>query len=302
MKLYYFKDPCMNFGDDLNPWLWDRELPGLFDDDDSSLFVGIGTLLNHRIPKKGRKYIFGSGFGYGELPAIDDDWEFICVRGPLTAKEFNLSPHLAVVDPAILINKHFPFAKVRKANHVAFMPHCLSAELGGWAEVCNIAGISYIDPRQPVETVMRLIASSDLLLAEAMHGAIAAEAFRTPWIPIVAYDHISSFKWNDWCMSLQLKYRHQTIHPVFRGDISPVITTRLKNGIKRILLDFGLWSSNWTEPPRRRSSTSEIEKAAQSLLNIAETSSPMLSRDSVFFSRMARLDQLIEDFRNRTSF
>ena len=33
MKLYYYKAPLGNFGDDLNPWLWPRLLPDIFDDD-----------------------------------------------------------------------------------------------------------------------------------------------------------------------------------------------------------------------------------------------------------------------------
>jgi len=301
MKLYYFKDPSMNFGDDLNPWLWNRELPGLFDDDDSSLFVGIGTLLNHRIPRCGKKYVFGSGLGYGALPDIDADWQFICVRGPLTAKELNLPPALAVVDPAVLINRHFPFAEIGKTVGVAFMPHCLSAELGDWAEVCEIAGIEYIDPRQSVEAVMQQLAGAELLLAEAMHGAIAAEAFRIPWVPVVCHDHIATFKWDDWCESLQMEYRPESIQPVFRGDTNPAVTTRLKNRIKRILLDSGIWSSQWAEPPMRRSSHAAVEKAAAKLLSAAESGRPMLSRDRVFFAKLERLEYLLENFRKTFS-
>jgi succinoglycan biosynthesis protein ExoV len=72
MKLYYFDGKARefeigNFGDDLNPWLWNKVLPVVFDDDERSLFVGIGTLLNHRLPQKSQKLIFGSGFGYGNF-------------------------------------------------------------------------------------------------------------------------------------------------------------------------------------------------------------------------------------------
>jgi hypothetical protein len=37
MKLYYFRDPIGNFGDDLNLALWDHFLPGLLDQDPSTL-------------------------------------------------------------------------------------------------------------------------------------------------------------------------------------------------------------------------------------------------------------------------
>ena len=45
MKLVYYQDPKGNFGDDLNPWLWERLLPGRLDDDPSELLVGMGTIL-----------------------------------------------------------------------------------------------------------------------------------------------------------------------------------------------------------------------------------------------------------------
>jgi len=28
-----------------------------------------------------------------------------------------------------------------------------------------------------------------------------------PWIPVVCYEHILAFKWEDWCLSLGLPYR-----------------------------------------------------------------------------------------------
>ena len=84
MRLYYYRDPVGNFGDDLNPWLWSRLIPDLLDDQSDELFVGIGTLLNQLVPKATRTVVFGSGAGYGELPEIYETWEFYCVRGPLT--------------------------------------------------------------------------------------------------------------------------------------------------------------------------------------------------------------------------
>ena len=32
MKLFYYKDPTGNFGDDLNPWIWYSLAPELFND------------------------------------------------------------------------------------------------------------------------------------------------------------------------------------------------------------------------------------------------------------------------------
>ena len=49
MNLTYFKADIGNFGDDLNLWLW-PQLLGSFDEYPANLyFVGIGSILDHRI-------------------------------------------------------------------------------------------------------------------------------------------------------------------------------------------------------------------------------------------------------------
>lgn len=63
MNLYYYQDSVGNFGDDLNVWLWPKLLPGLFDQDDGLLFVGIGSFLRYKVPVSPFKIVFGSGVG-----------------------------------------------------------------------------------------------------------------------------------------------------------------------------------------------------------------------------------------------
>ncbi|HRG56916.1 MAG TPA: hypothetical protein PLG56_12795, partial [Lacunisphaera sp.] len=64
MKLYYYRDPIGNFGDDLNPWIWTSLLPEILDGDDKELFLGIGTVINSAVPAAPRKLVFGAGLGY----------------------------------------------------------------------------------------------------------------------------------------------------------------------------------------------------------------------------------------------
>jgi len=132
MRLYFYQDAAGNFGDDLNSWLWPRLIPELLDSDDGALLVGIGTLLNDRIPAAPRKFVFGSGAGYGAKPRIDQSWSFLCVRGPLTAAALGLPSELAVTDSAALVNR---LAVVGPKRHrVSFMPHHASkirAEVDG---------------------------------------------------------------------------------------------------------------------------------------------------------------------------
>src|ERR1700752_1935553 len=172
MKLFMWREVVPNFGDELNAWIWPRSLRGILDDDDSTLLVGIGTLLNPRLPPQ-PKVIFGSGAGYGRKPDLKQGaWSFYCVRGPMTAHALQLPESLAVTDPAILVRRLFDAKRKCASPSVGFMTHWVTALDGRWRDACGAAGIRYIDPRDPVPNVLEAIACCRLLITEAMHGAI----------------------------------------------------------------------------------------------------------------------------------
>ena len=56
------------------------------------------------------------------------------------------------------------------------------------------------------------------IVAEAMHGAIVADALRVPWVPVQLSDRILNLKWWDWCRSLNMEYKPLRFPPV-PGDI-----------------------------------------------------------------------------------
>ncbi len=232
MKLYFFRDPEGNFGDDLNPWLFNHLFPNLFDEDDAELLVGVGTLLNHRIPTARRVVVFGSGHGYGDLPRITKDWTFYCVRGPGTARALKLDPGLAITDPAMLAPLFF-HTNIEKISKTSYMPHCVSARLGDWQHICQLAGINFIDPRRPFLEVFTQINQTGHLITEAMHGAILADAFRVPWTPARAYPHISEFKWQDWLDSVDVRTSFSNLESVYRGDELFGLRDKFKNKIKK---------------------------------------------------------------------
>jgi succinoglycan biosynthesis protein ExoV len=210
VKLFYYQDPEGNFGDDLSAWLWPRLIPDLLDDDDGTLFVAIGSILDRRIPQEPQKIVFGTGVGYGLLPVLDERWQIWCVRGPLTARALGLPARIVVTDPAALV-RTVRTAPTSRSHRVSFVPHFRSprrAEAAGLDldKLCASVGINYIDPRKGVERVLAAIECSDMVLAEAMHGAIVADALRIPWVPVQLYDQILNLKWHDWCGSLGIKY------------------------------------------------------------------------------------------------
>ena len=221
MKLFFCRIPAGNFGDDLNPYLWPRLLPDAFDgtiefrpkdrepislpDPATPLFVGIGTLIRGDLPAA-PKHVFGSGVGYGALPAASDtSWHYHCVRGPLTAAKLGLETAKAITDPAVLV-RLLPREATAKRHRFSFIPHWEMALSGAWERVCRLAGLNYIDPRQPPETVIAAIQQTETLITEALHGAIVADALRVPWIAVSSRHTILDFKWHDWCGSVGLAY------------------------------------------------------------------------------------------------
>ena len=52
---------------------------------------------------------------------------------------------------------------------------------------------------------------SKLVVTEAMHGAIVADAFRVKWIPVSWHNFIVDYKWRDWCGSLNMQYQPLTL-------------------------------------------------------------------------------------------
>lgn len=233
MKLFYYQDPEGNFGDDLNAWLWPRLIPDLLDDDDGTLFVAIGSILDRRIPQEPQKIVFGTGVGYGLLPVLGERWQIWCVRGPLTARALGLPARLAVTDPAALV-RTVRTTNASRSHSVSFVPHFRSprrAEAAGLdlEKLCASVGINYIDPRKGVEHVLAAIESSAMVLAEAMHGAIVADALRIPWVPLQLYDQILNLKWHDWCGSLGIKYTPLLHLPDPDSDLQDSIAQFLLN-------------------------------------------------------------------------
>ncbi len=204
MLLNYFRG--QNFGDALNPLIFHHLLPGFFDDDPAIEFSGIGSIIGLPMsPEASKRIIFSSGFAYGTLPELDETYDIVCVRGPLTAKILKIDPKLAITDGAILLNA-LKFPEPAKKHKYSFMPHWESELKYPWERICQAADINYISPTLPPEKVIDEIKSSEFMIAEAMHAAIVSDTLRVPWLAVKAYKGINEFKWNDWAQSLNVEY------------------------------------------------------------------------------------------------
>lgn len=295
MKLYYAKLRGGNFGDDLNPWLWNRLLPGALNDDDSEVFVGIGTILNSMLNDSRLKIVFGAGTGYGPPPRIDHLFRTYCVRGPLTARKLGLDPKLAIADAAYLL-RLIELPVVEKKYKVSFVPHHASLPDVDWRGLCELAGLHFISPAASVDEFLPELMASELVIAEAMHGAIVADAFRIPWIP-VRYGYRSfDFKWHDWCNSLGLEYQPVDLPNLLQTPIGGAET--IARLARRSLGMTGLGKQSWRNTPVFQSSARTLEKAKSSLIDLARGDRATLSPAPLFHTTMERLEEKLETLRN----
>ncbi len=211
MILYYYKDKHGNFGDDINGWMWERLLPNAWGETGSVVMSGIGTIIGKGMPEAERVIVFGSGTGYSPPPPSfgKDGWHIVAVRGPLTAKALGLPADAAVTDGAILLALLPEYAPLQpqKRRGAVFMPHHNALEFGLWQQACEMAGVDFINPRDDSKLTMERIRNSALVIADAMHAAIVADALRVPWVPVETSSGINSFKWLDWTASMELEYK-----------------------------------------------------------------------------------------------
>jgi succinoglycan biosynthesis protein ExoV len=150
-----------------------------------------------------------------------------------------------------------------------------------------------------VETVLRELQETELLLTEAMHGAIVADALRVPWAPVRLYPRFTLFKWQDWTQSMDLPLKIHDVPPVYaRG---PSFSKRLAYTVKRNLALVGVGNENWSRLETRASTERETSESLKTLEGIAREVPGILSSDRILKERentlLERLTQLQSDWK-----
>jgi succinoglycan biosynthesis protein ExoV len=279
LKLFFFRGP--NFGDELNEYLLPKIFPNFYDDDPSTIFLGIGSILFDDHPPSAEKIVFGAGFGqYTKPPIINSNWKIYCVRGPRTASVLKIDKNLVAGDSAILIKRFWPLD--RQISHkFSFMPHWRSMDVGHWAEVAKNVGINLIDPRWPVERVLAELQSSETVIAEAMHGAITADALRIPWIALAPIGPVHRYKWFDWAEALDMQLHPQHLAP---SSVQEALIGR-----------FGSQRARWLRGGFRVTGTERLadipfKEVACKSLQKALLAEPMLSSDRAMDRALDKLE------------
>ena len=271
MAIYYHNEYVTkhgesNFGDNINPWLLKKFIPKRIYNSEEECVVGIGTLLNDGLIKHIANYkkihVFTSGVGYGSVNnlLIKNDINYIAVRGPKSARALGLEASLSVTDGAILISELV--ARVDKKFKTTFIPHINTHWMSGMVlqRACEKIGLNYLVPNADQMEFIDIVNSSELVITEAMHGAILADTLRVPWIPVKMH-HALPFKWEDWCESLGLNYSPKKLIQVYNPVGS--VFAAIRSSVKEYLL------------------TSELKKASEGQF--------FLSNESTFEQRLGQL-------------
>lgn len=267
LRLHYYRDEIGNFGDDFNAHLGKLLFGPLLNSRSPSLLVGVGTLLNRGLPDARSYVIYGSGAGYGDAPVVDEKWTVICVRGPRTAKALGLTPESAVTDPGLLIRRMVRVRPDSERKGVAFIPHHHSALLGNWRRISRACGVTYIDPSWSPLVVARQVAQAKLVITEAMHGAIFADALRTPFIPVTTSSHILGSKWQDWMDTVGLDYAPVSL-PTIRDQWSLKAVSRLALSVRMSLRTRTLRRYHYPHKELERTPVSNEHQAIAGLLQL----------------------------------
>lgn len=266
MKLVYWSDR-FNFGDAFNPWFFPAMMPRVFESNEPGYFYGVGTMLfsPHYFgdidPKKDRCIVFGSGYRLGanhvELDPADLDIRF--VRGPLSAASMGIGSEAVIADSAYALLWHPLYPSLRstpKKYNVTFIPHISTVRRGFWRVLKWLSGVHVLLPDDPrgVEFMLREIAASELVVAEAMHGAIFADILRIPWVKCEKLSQggdseaLNQYKWNDWLATIDRL--HVGAIRSFQGGSNhrPFVVRAMEGvprtlGLARTLRQRNVWST-----------------------------------------------------------
>lgn len=216
MKIWWSASCVGNVGDDLNPYMWPKLFgPGFFDEQDSSLFLGVGSVLSvysDFAKAKVKKTVFGVGARSSwTMPKIDSTWDIRFVRGPKTATLIGGGVK-SISDPAIMLPHALPahdnVKDQKRASVVGFVPYFRTPDFAV-EKICAALNWKLVSPHLEPEAFISKLTSCDFIVAEAMHGAILADSYRVPWIGVRIFNELfegptSRFKWSDWLQSLDL--------------------------------------------------------------------------------------------------
>ena len=277
MRLHF--SPKQNFGDALNPLLWNWVFPNLEEVSNEWDFFGVGTLLKKDMHSTldCPKLVMGSGYGYGNAVKIDSNWHFGFVRGMHTCKKLKIPESFGIGDPAVLLLEKPEIQKKisKPGNKNLLIPHHRSEENADWKKLADLLDFDFCSPTESVDQMVKAISFAKTVFTESLHGAIFADSLNIPWVPIFSAKYLNFFKWKDWCASVNVKFNPVIFpRPFFCTDIS--LAKRVKALPKRLIGQLGL-IERYKLTPISPIKDSQLEIYAQEISNLFDNSITTLS-------------------------
>lgn len=168
-----------NFGDDLNPYLFQTLLQKEVFRDSKQQFhhiLGVGSILERANAKS---IVVGSGFIRPEGSFKEQPAQILAVRGELTQAKLGYS-NLLLGDPGIIVPS---LLGIQSSNEVdlVVVPH-----VDFYQQVVSIYGrrVRVVDPSKEFDQVIAEIASASVVISQSLHGLVMADGLGIPnlWV------------------------------------------------------------------------------------------------------------------------
>lgn len=198
--LAWSKSDFRNWGDDLNPWLFNK-LTGkkatYCPHKTCKRLLMVGSILTGA---GAHDVCWGTGLITDKLTEPLKLSKALSVRGPLSRKKLYESGIVAPEiygDPGLIASKLIPLPSQKKYKK-SLVPHYVDREKGEIFAKENDFHIIHVD--LPIEKFIEEVASSDEVWSSSLHGIICAESLQiaTVWVKFSDKIKGGTFKFNDY--------------------------------------------------------------------------------------------------------
>jgi succinoglycan biosynthesis protein ExoV len=199
----------------------------------------------------------------------------------------------AAIDPAILTSRIYDSATSVSPGSV-FMPHHSTHASAGTElrAICETIGLHYVSPLDDAEAIIAKIAAARRVVTEALHGAVVAESYDVPWVPVVFGSKVLAEKWLDFAASIGVEYQPVEIHTniAFDGKV------RFFDRVKYTVAKAGLGKDKHKYLPIRRATVSALSALEGKLRDLMTSNFGLVRSAQVKAASIARLDAAIGTF------